>query len=79
MYYWQEFVVFRKKAKPVFVYTPVVVDLDATPAGQDWLKGTWDLPMPGTPEYDGLVRFNGGEPLRPSVDAPDGIDTTKMK
>lgn len=52
-------------------------ELDATDKGADWLKGTWDLPMPGTPEYEVLKKVNEGKPLRPSW--PELVDGQNWK
>ena len=51
------------------------LDLDANPKGYDWIKGKWDLPMPGTPEYETIKKAAGDMPLRPSwLELADGED-----
>lgn len=35
------------------------IDLDAEDINADWTKRTWDLPQPGTPEFENWMRENG--------------------
>ena len=56
-------------------YVAEVADLDAVAKGADWSKAKWDLPAPGTPEYEHWKALHGDALLRPAwPELADGED-----